>query len=145
MDGFKSSYINIVKTMFARNIRILSWSILFIIPGIVKAYKYRMVPYILAENPDIDTHAALRLSEDMMHGNKEKMFNYDLSFIGWYIGSLVTFGLVGIYYYTPYKLSCDTEVYRIISGKLGSNIKFGRKPVIYPVMNQSYYSRKAPR
>ena len=145
IDGFKSSYINIVKTMFARNIRILSWSILFIIPGIVKAYKYRMVPYILAENPDIDTHAALKLSEDMMHGNKEKMFNYDLSFIGWYIGSLVTFGLVGIYYYTPYKLSCDTEVYRIISGKLGSNIKFGRKPVIYPVMNQSYYSRKAPR
>ena len=75
----------------------------------------------------------------------QKMFNYDLSFIGWYIGSLVTFGLIGIYYYTPYKLSCDTEVYRIISGKLGSNIKFGRKPVIYPVMNQSYYSRKAPR
>ena len=145
IDGFKHSYFNIVKAMFARNIRILSWSILFIIPGIVKAYKYRMVPYILAENPDIDTHAALRLSEDMMHGNKEKMFNYDLSFIGWYIGSLVTFGLVGIYYYTPYKLSCDTEVYRIISGKLGSNIKFGRKPVIYPVMNQGYYSRKAPR
>ena len=145
IDGFKSSYFNIVKTMFARNIRILSWSILFIIPGIVKAYKYRIVPYILAENPDIETHATLRLSEDMMHGNKEKMFNYDLSFIGWYIGSLFTFGLVGIYYYTPYKLSCDTEVYRIISGKLGSNIEFGKRPVIYSVMNQGCYNRRAPR
>lgn len=136
LDGFKSNYVNIVKTMFIRNIQILCWSLLFIIPGIVKAYKYRMVPYIISENPDMDTKEVLRLSEKMMNGNKEKMFNYDLSFIGWYIGSLFTYGLVGIYYSTPYKLACDTEVYRIISGKLGKDVIFGRKPVIYPVMSQ---------
>lgn len=142
MDGFKSNHVNIAKTMFIRNIKILSWSLLFIIPGIVKAYKYRMVPYILAENPDMSTTEVLRLSEKMMNGNKERTFNYDLSFIGWYIGNFLTFGLVGIYYYTPYKLSCDTEVYRVISGKLGSDVLFGRKPVIYPVMY--HMSRKMP-
>ena len=54
--GFKYNYLNVVKTMFFMNLWILLWTLLFIVPGIIKSYSYRLVPYILAENPDIDTN-----------------------------------------------------------------------------------------
>ena len=69
-DGFKYNYLNVVKTMFFMNLWILLWMLLFIVPGIIKSYSYRLVPYILAENPDIDTNEALMRSEQLMRGNK---------------------------------------------------------------------------
>ena len=51
--AFSNGYMNVVKTMFMRGLFTSLWTLLFIIPGIIKGYEYRMIPYILAENPDI--------------------------------------------------------------------------------------------
>ena len=99
--------------------------LLFIIPGIIKSYSYRLVPYILAENPDIDTNEALMRSEQLMRGNKWETFIYDLSFIGWYILSIFTCGILSIFWVQPYKLACDAELYRLLAGKSGEDYSFG--------------------
>nr|WP_314630592.1 DUF975 family protein [uncultured Mogibacterium sp.] len=124
-DGFKYNYLNVVKTMFFMNLWILLWTLLFIIPGIIKSYSYRLVPYILAENPDIDTNEALMRSEQLMRGNKWETFIYDLSFIGWYILSIFTCGILSIFWVQPYKLACDAELYRLLAGKSGEDYSFG--------------------
>ena len=124
-DGFKYNYLNVVKTMFFMNLSILLWTLLFIVPGIIKSYSYRLVPYILAENPDIDTNEALRRSEQLMSGNKWETFIYDLSFIGWYILSIFTCGILSVFWVSPYKLSCDAELYRLLAGKSGEDYSFG--------------------
>lgn len=122
-DGFKYNYLNVVKTMFFTILWILLWMLLFIVPGIIKSYSYRLVPYILAENPDIDTNEALMRSEQLMRGNKWETFIYDLSFIGWYI--LGIFFLVSVFWVQPYKRSCDAELYRLLAGKSGEDYSFG--------------------
>ena len=100
--GFETGYRNKVKTMFLKDLYTFLWSLLFIVPGIIKAYEYRMIPYILAENPEISTEEAFRMSHDMMMGNKWDAFVFDLSYIGWFILSAITLGIVGIFYVNPY-------------------------------------------
>ena len=78
-------YLNIVKVLFFRGLFVLLWSLLFIVPGIVKAYQYRMVPYLMAENPDMDYHRALGLSRAMTRGYKWDLFVLDLSILGWWL------------------------------------------------------------
>lgn len=109
--AFKNCYINIVKTMFLRNLYIFLWSLLFVIPGIVKAYEYRMVPYLLAEYPDMASSEAFRISREMMTGNKAEAFVLDLSFIGWNILSVITFGLSSIFYSGPYQMLTNAALY----------------------------------
>ena len=68
---------------------IFLWSLLFVIPGIIAAYRYAMAPYILADNPDIDAFEAIRRSKTMMDGHKLRLFVLQMSFIGWFILSVV--------------------------------------------------------
>lgn len=100
-----------IITMFCKELFQFLWSLLFIIPGIVKSYEYRMIPYILCENPNIDRKRAFQMSKDMMYGNKWKTFVLDLSFIGWYILSAITLGIVGVFYAAPYIESTNAELY----------------------------------
>lgn len=100
--AFDHNYKNVVITMFLTDLRIFLWALLFIIPGIIKAYEYRMVSYILAENPGMGKDEAWQLSKQMMDGNKWKAFVLDLSFIPWHILALVTCGLAGVFYVVPY-------------------------------------------
>lgn len=111
-DGGRFS--NVVKTMFFRDLYIFLWCLLLIIPGIVKSYSYKMVPYILAEDPFIDTKQAIDLSRAMMNGNKWKAFVLDLSFIGWIFLSVLTLGILGIFYTNPYIAGTDAELYRVL-------------------------------
>lgn len=75
LDGFRSgNYSNLMVTMFLMNLYIGLWSLLFIIPGIIKSYEYMMVPYILAENPGMDRKAAFDISRRMMDGQKMDAF-----------------------------------------------------------------------
>ena len=113
-NGFRVKYWSKVRTLFLTDLYIFLWSLLFIVPGIVKSYAYRMVPYIIAENPDISTDDALKLSSAMMEGHKGAAFGYDLSFIGWAFITVISFGLVGIFYYFPYKNSADAVLYERI-------------------------------
>lgn len=102
---------NVVKIMFCRGLFTLLWSLLFIIPGIIKAYEYRMIPYLLAENPDMDMSEAFARSKEMMMGNKWEAFVLDLSFIGWYFLSAFTCGILSIFYVKPYVQLTNTELY----------------------------------
>ncbi len=70
------------------NIFITLWSLLFIIPGIVKSYSYSMAPYILAENPHLSANEAITKSRQLMDGHKSELFYLDLTFIGWNLLSL---------------------------------------------------------
>ena len=112
--GFDHNYKNIVKTMFLRDLYTVLWSLLFIIPGIVKAYEYRMISYLLAENPNMTKEEAFAMSKQMMTGQKWKAFVLDLSFIGWRILGAITFGIVNIFYVDPYKNMTDAALYEAL-------------------------------
>ncbi len=106
----KGNWKNVAITMLLKNIYNLLWY-LTIIGGFIKSYEYRMIPYILADNPKIDRKEAFKLSKKMMKGNKWKTFVLDLSFILWNILSLITFGILNILYVNPYKAATVTELY----------------------------------
>lgn len=111
-DGFKSgNYLNIVKTMFLKDLYTFLWTLLLIIPGIVKSFEYLMVPYILAENPGMDGKEAFALSKQMMDGEKANAFMLGLSFIGWYILTIITCGIAGVFYVNPYVNATYAELY----------------------------------
>ena len=78
------------------------WSLLFVIPGIIKAFSYAMTPYILADCPNVRATDALKLSKRIMAGHKGQLFVLYLSFIGWGILSGLTLGLLSIFYVQPY-------------------------------------------
>lgn len=112
--GFtEGNYLNIVKTMLWRGFLNFLWFLLLIIPGIVKAYAYRMVPYILADNPNIGYNRAVQLSLQMTEGEKMDMFVLDLSFIGWYILGTLLF-LVGVIFVMPYENATKAELYLVL-------------------------------
>ena len=100
--------------MFLRDLFVALWTLLFIIPGIVKMYAYSLVPYILAENPEMSGTEAIKLSNEMMKGHKWKAFVLDLSFLGWLLLSVLTLGLVGIFFANPYVYATDAELYKAI-------------------------------
>lgn len=112
LDIFKSgNYGNVVLIMFLQTLFVGLWSLLFVIPGIVKRYEYLMIPYILAENPGMDRQEVFKISKQMMDGHKMDAFVMDLSFIGWELLGACTFGLLNVFYVNPYKEAAFAEVY----------------------------------
>lgn len=107
----KGCWINVTITMLLKNIYNLLWY-LTIIGGFIKTYEYKMIPYILAENPTVNRKEAFKLSKEMMRGNKWKTFVLDLSFILWNMLSVITFGLLNILYVNPYKSMTFAELYK---------------------------------
>lgn len=109
-------YGGIIGTMLLRAIYIILWTLLLIIPGIVKSYAYRMVPYILADNPDIGASRAIELSNQMTNGEKWEMFVLDLSFIGWYLLGILALG-IGVFFVMPYEDATKAELYLVLREK----------------------------
>jgi uncharacterized membrane protein len=112
--GFRKEYYSdILITMLLRSIYTFLWTLLFIIPGIIKSYAYSMVPYILADNPNIGYKRAIELSNQMTQGEKLNMFILDLSFLGWYLlGMLVC--CIGVIFVPPYDYATKAELYLIL-------------------------------
>lgn len=102
---------NVTLAMFLKNLFVALWSLLLIVPGIIKSYEYRMVPFLLADDPSMNWKDALETSKDMMNGNKWDAFVLDLSFIGWFILSGLTLGLLGIFYTNPYYYQTCAQLY----------------------------------
>ncbi len=109
----KGNWKNVTYIMFFKNLYNLLW-FLTIIGGVIKFYEYRMIPFILADNPKVSKKEAFELSRKMMKGNKWKTFVIDISFILWYILSIFTFGLLNILYVNIYKASTETELYNTL-------------------------------
>lgn len=116
-DGFTQNYWNCVKTQFLKSLFIGLWSLLFVIPGVIKAYEYRMVPYLLAEHPEMSSGEIFARSKEMMQGNKWDTFVLDISFVGWVLLSGITFGILYIFWVGPYIAATDAALYHRISGK----------------------------
>ncbi len=100
--GFVQDYWRSVAGIFYVRAMIFLWSLLLIIPGIIKAYAYAMTPYILADCPDVPATDALQLSQRMTKHYKGDIFTLQLSFIGWWLLGVLTLGLVWILYAGPY-------------------------------------------
>lgn len=93
---------------------VMLWTLLFIIPGIIAAYRYAMAPFILLENPDMKASQALKASSEMMQGHKWQLFCLEISFIGWSILCLFTLG-IGALWLNPYVNAAHAAFYREIS------------------------------
>lgn len=115
-SGFTSGYWNTVGVMFFMNLKVFLWCLLLIVPGIIKSYQYRFVPFLLAENPALDAARALEISRMMTDGEKLNIFVLDLSFLGWRILGLLLLG-IGSLFVAPYPAATEAELYAALRAK----------------------------
>lgn len=113
---FRTPYLNVVKVEFLVSLKIAVGMVLFLIPGIYWAYCYAMVPYLLAENPYMTTSRAMQLSKEMMYGEKLHYFLLELSFLGWMLLCLLSFG-IGSFFLSPYMAATFAEFYAAMRAK----------------------------
>ena len=119
--AFDTAYGNVVLTMFLKRLFITLWTLLLIVPGIIKTYSYFMVDYILADNPDIDYRRAFDISNKTMNGEKLNVFVLDLSFIPWFLLTIITAGIAGIFYVSPYIEATKARLYDVLKEKAITN------------------------
>ena len=100
------------------NLYIFLWSLLLIVPGIIAAYSYRMVVYLVIDDPEIGISEALVQSKKMMYGYKAKLFYLDLSFIGWGLLCILTLG-IGFLWLSPYMITSQAHFYEELNKENG--------------------------
>lgn len=115
IEPFKKSLITSIVANILMGIFLFLWTLLLVIPGIIKFYAYSMTNFIIAENPEIDFMEAIKKSEEMMKGNKFRLFKLHFSFIGWFILGVLTFG-VGLIFVYPYVQLAITHFYLELRG-----------------------------
>lgn len=118
---FKEDYGGNVLMMFLIWLYTALWSMLFVIPGIVKGYSYSLAMYIKSENPNIPASKAIELSTRMTNGHKMDLFVLDMSFIGWFLLSGITFNILGILYVLPYYQAAKAFAYEEIKEEALAN------------------------
>lgn len=109
-DGFSKNWLNNFITHLVYSIYIVLWTLLFIIPGIIKAYSYSMTMFLKAKNPELKTKEAITMSRKIMDGKKWKLFCLEFSFIGWALLSIITLG-IGFLFLAPYVQASVTAFY----------------------------------
>lgn len=118
---FKEDYGGNVLMMFLISLYTALWSMLFVVPGIVKGYSYSLAMYIKSENPQISASQAIELSKKMTNGRKMDLFVLDLSYIGWFLLSGITFNILGILYVLPYYQAAKAFAYEEIKEEALAN------------------------
>lgn len=96
-EPFKTQFVTSFLANLVSGLVIALFSLLLIIPGIMKAYSYAMVPYVLAKEPNLSCMEALHRSQDLMKGHRMELFVLHLSFIGWGLLCVITLGLAAIW------------------------------------------------
>lgn len=109
--------LHLAKILFIRIIYQFLWD-LTIIGGIIKHYEYIMIPYVLAENPNLSKKEAFMLTKEMTYGEKFNIFKLDLSFLGWKILAAFTFNLTSIFYFDIYQECTYAELYMNLRNKV---------------------------
>lgn len=99
---------NILIVYWHQTVMIFLFTLLLIVPGIIKALGYSLVPYILMDDPDMTSTEILKLSEEMMNGHKMELFMLGLSFIGWHILAIFTLGILELWI-IPYQQTTVTK------------------------------------
>lgn len=113
-------------------VKIVLWSLLFWIPGIIAAYRYRFAYYNILTDDSLSAGDAIKLSCQQTRGMKGELFVLDLSFIGWNLLSSMTFGLLGIWL-TPYMTLCDLAYFDEGQRRVGRGYFSGRQGKHPPV------------
>lgn len=114
-------YLHYLKGMLLMYLYIFLYSLLCVIPGIMMALNYAMVPYILVENPELSLNDALKLSRNMMYGHRWELVKLYLSFIGWIILSIFTLG-IGYLWLNPYIFATLSGFYDEVKQKYESSL-----------------------
>ena len=114
-DGF-NCFGKAFWSAFLTGLFIMLWSLLFIIPGIIKTYSYAMTYFIIADDPDVGTLEAITRSRQLMDGNKWRLFCLSLRFIGWWILCLFTLG-IGFLWLWPYMMAATAAFYRDVEAE----------------------------
>lgn len=113
--GFNShDYLRIIKAQLLKTLYIFLWSLLFLVPGIVKAYQYRYVNYLLAHNPELSPKEVLKRSKEITHGQKADIFVLDLSFFPYHLLNLISFGIAS-YFLTPYLEGTNARLFMLLT------------------------------
>ncbi|MBE7042832.1 MAG: DUF975 family protein [Ruminococcaceae bacterium] len=113
-SGFrKATYKETVLSVFLPKVFVFLWSLLFLIPGIVKNYEYYFVPWIVAERPGISPKEAMAISRRMTKGHKWNIFVLELSFFGWLFVGVLCCGF-GIIFVRPYVDATMTQLYETL-------------------------------
>ena len=115
-SGFKTRYGRNVKTLLLMDVKLVLWSLLLIVPGIIKSIEYSIIPYILADDAEISSKDAFKKAKEMMKGNKWRAFKLGLSFIGWELLCVLTLGL-GVLFLMPYVEAANAEFYVELKNK----------------------------
>ncbi len=113
LDGFQKDFLGAFLTHLMVSIFTFLWSLLFIIPGIIKSYAYSMSLYIKVDHPEYDWKQCMDESQRIMDGNKWKLFCLQISFIGWAIVCGFTFG-IGLLWLNPYMQAATVSFYESI-------------------------------
>ena len=113
--GF-GNWLHHVWAYFLRGLYVLLWTILFIIPGIVKTLAYAMTNYILVDLPELSANKAILLSNEMMKGHKYDLFYLYLSFAGWFILCVITLG-IGFFWLIPYAQTAQASFYQDVKAE----------------------------
>ena len=102
--------------IFLQGLFVYLWSLLLVIPGIIASYRYAMMPYLMAEFPELSALDAMRESKRLMRGNKWRLFCLQLSFLGWLLLGCLTLG-IGLLWVYPYQSAAEAAFYLEITGR----------------------------
>lgn len=114
-DGF-NDYTRVLGTYLLVYIYTILWTLLLIIPGIIKSLSYSMVPLVLKDNPELSFNAAIERSMAMMEGHKWEYFCLILTFIGWFLLLIITAGIASLWV-TPYMSATFANYYEAVKAE----------------------------
>ncbi len=114
-DGYRD-FLRIFTTLLLRSIYVFLWTLLLVVPGIIKALSYAMTPFILRDRPDLKNNRAIELSMAMMDGHKVDLFWLYLTFLGWAILCIFTLG-IGLLWLYPYMSSTIANFYEDVKAE----------------------------
>lgn len=132
-------FYNIAKVMLYRNIYLILW-MPTIVGFCIKLYSYRLIPYLLAENPTLSKKEIFGISEKLMKGEKRKAFYLDVTFLGWKLLSFLTIGLSDFFFGSSYKEITFSIFYKKLIKK--KNIRITNGEIVCWKQTQSYYGKQ---
>ena len=119
-DGFKKeNFSHAISVYFYRNVMIFLYTLLLVIPGIIKMYEYYFVSFLAVDFPGKSGKELCEMSRQMTQGSKMELFKLDLSFILWDIANALTSGIVGVFYLYPYRFQTRALAYRLFLDNSG--------------------------